>query len=125
MVSNAEKALWGVVALVTLVLTHEESGAPYSVWLVLVVLLALMAVLRRGRLGALVRGAAAFVAVILLALLIPFGVDQMREALYPQTRADAVADLDFAVQEASLAKPVARGRARAGRRRCACTAARI
>ena len=74
---------WGVVALVALTLSYHESGAPTWAWFNLLAAAALLRVLREGRL----RNAIAIYRWLSLAALIvvvvPFAVEQVRQALYP------------------------------------------
>ena len=77
---------WGVVALLAVVFLYDEPGAPFLVWLSLLGATALSAVAPEGwlrRLARIWRGASLLV---LLVILVPFVRDQVREALYPQTR---------------------------------------
>lgn len=75
---------WGVLALLTLVLTYQEPGAPGWNWLLV---LAAMALLRVAPPGRLLRAATLLRNVALLGLLVvalPFVVQQVRGALHPQ-----------------------------------------
>ncbi len=77
---------WGILALVTLTLIYHEPHAPHLSWLAVLLGLALRAVvpvtMPRVRLAVqfYVWGALG----VLLLLALPFGVQQMRQALYPQ-----------------------------------------
>ncbi len=73
-----------VLAVVTLVLTHGEPGAPFLVWLSLLAAIALRRVAPEGRLGSLGRVWFLVSAGVLVLLLVPFARDQVRNALFPQ-----------------------------------------
>jgi hypothetical protein len=78
---------WGLVALLAMVFTYAEPGAPFMVWLSLLGAAALIAVAPPGRLlgGAkLWRGVSL---VVLVLVLVPFLRDQLRAAIYPQVGA--------------------------------------
>ncbi len=74
----------GLLALVTLVLCFHEPGAPRHVWLHLLAVIALLRYLPDGWFRRLVKlwGAGAVVALVVIAL--PFMVQQIRGAIYPQ-----------------------------------------
>lgn len=76
-----------IVALLALVLTYHESGAPTWLWVNLVVALALAAAAPEGRLRTLAEYYRSFAFVIVLVALLPFGATQARLALYPQLEA--------------------------------------
>jgi hypothetical protein len=76
---------WGILALVTLVLTYQEADAPQFIWLNIIAALALLQVLPE--LGAFSRWVRFYRNVSLLTLLIivlPFMMQQARQSLYPQ-----------------------------------------
>ncbi len=75
---------WGVIALITLSLSWHEYDAPQYIWLNLVIALALLRVLPQGRLYTLVRNYRMLISALLLIIILPFIVDQVRTALYPQ-----------------------------------------
>ena len=74
----------GLLALLTLVLTFHEPGSPRHVWLHLLAVAALLKYLPNGWFRKLVKlwGAGAVVTLIVIAL--PFMVQQVRTAIYPQ-----------------------------------------
>ena len=74
----------GILALVTLALCFQEPGAPRLVWLHLLAVAALLKYLPRGWFRRLVQlwGAAAIIALVVIAL--PFMIQQIRSAVYPQ-----------------------------------------
>jgi len=77
---------WGVVALLAVVFAYAEPGAPFLVWLSLLGATALSAVAPQGWLRRLARIWRGVSLLVLLVILVPFVRDQVREALYPQTR---------------------------------------
>ena len=80
----------GGVALLALVLAQHEADAPFVVWGFLLVSLALLKVIHKGKLRIAVTVIWWASIVWLAAVLIPFSVQQMREGLFPQ-----VAGLDY------------------------------
>jgi len=72
------------LALVTLVLCHQESDAPGAVWLTLLAWIALLRVLPGGWFRNLARLGYAATALALLLIAVPFVVQQARVAIYPQ-----------------------------------------
>ena len=74
----------GAVALVALVLSFHEPGAPVWTWLNLLAAAALARVAPAGRLTRLARGYRLASFVVLLAWLVPFAIGQIRIAVYPQ-----------------------------------------
>lgn len=75
--------LVGGLALCTLLVTYQRSGAPLFIWLELVALLALTPYVS-GRFGAGLKVVAGLSFLVLVLILLPFAVDQARLALYPQ-----------------------------------------
>ncbi len=75
---------WGLLALVTMAIIYHEAGAPRTVWLHLLAMLALLSVLPGGWLRKLAALWGAGAAVVLLVVSIPFMVHQIRLGLYPQ-----------------------------------------
>ncbi len=73
-----------VVAILALVLTHDEPDAPTLAWVFVLVFAALMRVVQEGRWGKIMRGAFMASVIGTLLVLVPFAVTQVREALYPQ-----------------------------------------
>ncbi len=74
---------WGIVALVTLVLTWIEPGAPHWTWLAVLAFEALRRALPAGRILAVVKALHRLAQVTLVLVIIPFLVVQVRTALYP------------------------------------------
>lgn len=75
-----------LLAAATLVLLHGEPGAPFVAWLSLVGAIALRRVVPAvGLAGRLAQVWFAVSAVVLLAMLVPFARDQVKDALFPQT----------------------------------------
>jgi hypothetical protein len=78
---------WGVVALLAMVASYDEPGAPFLVWISLLGAVALAAVAPPGwlqRIAGLWRGLSL---VALLLILVPFLREQITTALYPQVAA--------------------------------------
>ena len=75
---------FGLLVLVTLLLTFHEPGAPRYVWLHLLIASALLKYLPEGWLKKIIKiwGGAAVIALIVIAL--PFMVQQIRKSVYPQ-----------------------------------------
>jgi hypothetical protein len=75
------------VALVTLVVVYHEPWAPHWTWLNLLVAIALLRVLPAGRVRWVAERYRALSLALLVVLLIPFTVTQLRTALHPQLEA--------------------------------------
>ncbi len=82
---------WGVLALVTLVLTLPESDAPKWIWAVVLGFEALVRVLPAGRVRLAFSVCRFAVAMVLVLLAIPFLVDHVREGIYPALARSGVA----------------------------------
>ncbi len=78
---------YGLMGLVALLLLEGEPGAPRFAWLFLLAALALVRAAPEGRLNRLARAAFTLGAGWLLAVLLPFGIAQVRSALHPQVEA--------------------------------------
>lgn len=77
--------IWiGVVALVALVLCHQQEDAPYFVWVSLLLSLGLLRVLPTGRLLTATKLWWWASVIWLAAVLVPFSVTQVRTGLFPQ-----------------------------------------
>ncbi len=76
--------LWGVFALITLVLIWHEPGSPQYVWLNILAATALIKVLPKGKFLASVIWYRNVFWLILAFITIPFMVNQLRTGLYPQ-----------------------------------------
>jgi hypothetical protein len=76
--------LTGLLAFITLALTFHEPGAPRHVWLHLVAVAALLKYLPDGWFRTVVKGWGAGAVVALIAMALPFMVQQVRTAIYPQ-----------------------------------------
>ena len=74
----------GLLALATLVLTFHEPGAPRHVWLHLLAVAALLKYLPDGWFKTVVKLWGASAVVALIAITLPFMVQQVRTAIYPQ-----------------------------------------
>ncbi len=75
---------WGLVALLAVGLVFHEHGAPRQVWLHIFAATALLSVLPKGRLSQWVSIYRYLALGALLIIFIPFAVDQVRVALFPQ-----------------------------------------
>ncbi len=75
---------WGGLALITLVLIWHEPGAPHWVWLHILAATALLRVLPTGRLATLLTYYRYLAWLALVAIALPFMVEQVRIGLYPQ-----------------------------------------
>ncbi len=96
---------WGFFALLTLVLTWHEPGAPQYVWLNILAATALIKVLPQGKfLTALTWYRNAFWLVLAL-IVVPFMVNQVRTGLYPQLEEYQWQNFDF--QQVPSSAPVA------------------
>jgi hypothetical protein len=74
----------GVIALLAIALSYQESGAPAWLWLNLLVAIALMRVAPPGRLRQAVQAYQGASVLVLLLVLVPFIAGQLRIAIYPQ-----------------------------------------
>ncbi|HEV8701599.1 MAG TPA: hypothetical protein VGV60_10055 [Candidatus Polarisedimenticolia bacterium] len=74
---------FGIIALLTLVLIWIEPGAPHWTWLAVLAFEALRRALPAGRILATVTVVHRLAQVVLVLMIIPFLVDQVRTALYP------------------------------------------
>jgi hypothetical protein len=80
---------WGVLALVALSLTYHEPNAPRLVWVFLLAAIALLRFLPENRFKKLVRIWKGAALVVLFVIGIPFVVQQVRWAIYPQLEENA------------------------------------
>lgn len=76
--------LTGLVALVTLVLCHQQEDAPETVWLVLLGVIALLRVITAGQWNTVMRAILAGTLLSFVAVAAPFVITQVRQAIYPQ-----------------------------------------
>jgi hypothetical protein len=75
---------WGAVAFVSLILCHQQLGAPVYIWINLLVGKALLDVLPPGKFRVLVQWYFVASFGLLLSVLLPFSIDQIRLGLFPQ-----------------------------------------
>jgi hypothetical protein len=75
--------VFGVCALIALVLTHQEPDAPAVAWVFLLAFTGLVLAVKRGRYAKLLRIGWMAALVCLLLVMLPFSVLQVRKALYP------------------------------------------
>jgi hypothetical protein len=83
---------WAALALVTLVLLHDEPDAPRLEWLALVATFAVMNAAPAGVLRTLARIAWGISLVVLIVGIVPFLVAEVRGGLYPQAAPPMVAE---------------------------------
>ncbi len=83
-VSRLWNKRWGALALLMLVLTTHESGAPHFIWLNLLAVIALLRVLPESGFARLLRYYRHLSWLAMLIILIPFTIQQVRTAFYPQ-----------------------------------------
>ena len=83
-VGNLWQWKWGVLSLFTLALIWHESGAPQFIWLNLIAAIALLRVVPKGIFQKIVRAYRNVSFVVLLLIVIPFMVSEVRLGLYPQ-----------------------------------------
>ena len=74
----------GVIAVLALALSYQESGAPAWLWLNLLAAIALMRVAPAGRLRQAVQVYQGASVLVLVLMLVPFVAGQLRIAIYPQ-----------------------------------------
>ena len=79
----------GAIALVALVLSYHEPGAPVWTWLNLLAAVALVRVAPEGRLRRLARSYRLVSLAVLIAWLVPFTIGQIRIAIYPQLQPES------------------------------------
>ncbi len=83
-VAKLDRAVWGVLALLALLVAHGEPHAPRFMWVVILLCIALLQALPAGRFRQLIRALALVSSLVLLGESVSFGVSQIRAALYPQ-----------------------------------------
>ncbi|MET0412171.1 MAG: hypothetical protein ABW217_12795, partial [Polyangiaceae bacterium] len=83
-VAKLDRPLWGVLALLALVVGHGEAHAPRFIWVLVLLAIALLKGLPAGRFRQVVRAFGLIASVVLLGSAVSFGVSQIRLALYPQ-----------------------------------------
>ncbi len=75
---------WGLFAMLTLGLLWHEAGAPHWIWLSILAAIALLRVLPDGRFKQLIKSYLNLNAIILVIIVVPFMIHQVRTGLYPQ-----------------------------------------
>jgi hypothetical protein len=93
---------WGVVALAALALSYHEPDAPRMMWIVALIAIALARAVTAGKLGGGLKLARRAALGVLLLLLIPFFVQQVRQTLYPAL------ERSYEVSSGALLTPAAR-----------------
>ncbi len=79
----------GALAMLTLVLLHDQSGSPKGLWLAILIGIALLRVVPNGKARSLLRWYGYCVSAALVFVVVAFAVDQLKLAFFPQTeRAD-------------------------------------
>ena len=81
---------WGLVGLIGLALAWHEPGAPHYLWLNLLAAAAVVRILPPGRARMLAQGYRLVALALLLLWLLPFSVQMVRTAIYPQLEVGAV-----------------------------------
>ncbi len=76
--------VWGLAALLCMMLIWQEKDAPRFVWLHILAAFALLRLLPQGKIRSIVRVWAGVAVIVLLALSIPFMMQQIRWGMYPQ-----------------------------------------
>lgn len=75
---------WGAIALVTLTLVWHVHGAPQYIWINLIIAVALLRVLPKGRFYKMLYNYRLLSSILLIVIILPFMVNQVRTTLYPQ-----------------------------------------
>lgn len=89
------------IACATLVLVWNEPGAPMRIWLALAVVEALRRAVARGRFARAVQVVQGVIAVLLVAIAVPFAIAQLRGGLFPAlARPDGGGSIGYAAREA-------------------------
>ncbi|HAC35103.1 MAG TPA: hypothetical protein DCF45_11355, partial [Gammaproteobacteria bacterium] len=74
----------GLLAAVTVIITHGEAGSPLFSWLNLLAAMALLQVLPQGQIRAAVDRYRLLSVLVIALMILPFSVEQLRQAVYPQ-----------------------------------------
>lgn len=104
-VSRLLGRVWGVVSLLALALVYQVPGAPIWGWLNLLAALALLGVLPLGKLRHSVLVYRWFSFALVLLVLVPFAVQQVRQILYPVLEKPYLS-LNAATPEMAVQNPV-------------------
>jgi hypothetical protein len=83
-VAKLDHWLIGVLALLALLLAHDEPDAPRFTWVAILLCIALLRALPAGRFRQLIRALSVVSSLLLLGSTLSFSVSQIRAALYPQ-----------------------------------------
>ena len=93
------------VACATLVLVWNEPGAPMRIWLALAVVEALRRAVARGRFARAVQVVQGIIAVLLVAIAVPFAIAQLRGGLFPAlARPDGGGSIASEVRELAVSR---------------------
>jgi hypothetical protein len=76
----------GALAMLTLVLLHNQDGAPSALWLAVLVAIALLRVVPSGKVRRVFLWFGYFVGAALILVIVTFAVDQLKLAFFPQTK---------------------------------------
>lgn len=75
---------WGAVALTTLTLVWHTQGSPQYIWINLILAIAMLRVLPEGRFYKILNNYRLLSSLLLVVIILPFMVNQVRTTLYPQ-----------------------------------------
>ena len=75
---------WGIIALFSLVLIWHEQNSPQYIWINLIIAVALLRVLPKGRFYSILNNYRLLSSLLLILIILPFVVNQVRTTLYPQ-----------------------------------------
>ncbi len=75
---------WGLFALVTMILIYHEPNAPKTIWLIILASIALSRVVPTGQAKTLIRFVQRGSLLVLILIILPFIIQQARQAIYPQ-----------------------------------------
>lgn len=96
----------GALAMLTLILLHDQTAAPEALWLALLVAIALLRVVPAGKARAMLRWYGYLTSAVLAFVIVAFSVEHLKLALFPQTKhgGETIAGIerpDLAQQEAA------------------------
>lgn len=83
-ISRLWTVVWGVIALITLIICWHEAEAPHYIWLHILSAIALIRVLPTGKFQSVLKWYRNGCWLVLLVMIIPFMITQVRIGLYPQ-----------------------------------------
>jgi hypothetical protein len=109
---------WGMLALITMVLTHDQPDAPRVLWASVVVVIAILRVVPAGRFRKVVATVGFGLGCTLLVVLVDYTTSEVRTALFPQTADQRVSSSQIdgmLEQESAMSPPHAPSPSGAGR----------